>query len=115
MRPRRQGRAERHTRCGYSEATAQGRIYQIIKTPDMRERFQRIANDAALNTNEIIGTLVQQMRFDLADVFPESDFLQPAKRPRTENLTKPHIVTGLDCYQKLTFTARRTCQKLSKT
>jgi hypothetical protein len=30
--------------AGYSEATAQGRIYQIIKTPDMRERFQRIAS-----------------------------------------------------------------------
>jgi hypothetical protein len=30
--------------AGYSEATAQGRIYQIIKTPDMRESFQRIAN-----------------------------------------------------------------------
>ena len=55
--------------AGYSEATAQGRIYQIIKTPDMRERFQRIANDAAVNTNEIIGTLVQQMRFDIADMF----------------------------------------------
>lgn len=65
--------------AGYSEATAQGRIYQIIKSPDMRERFRRIANDAALDTNEIIVTLVQQMRFDLADLFPEGDFLQRAK------------------------------------
>jgi hypothetical protein len=45
-----------------------------------RERFKRIANDAALDTNEIIGTLVQKMGFDIADLFPESDFLQRAKQ-----------------------------------
>jgi hypothetical protein len=44
------------------------------------KRFRRIANDAALDTNEIISTLVQQTRFDVADLFPESDFLQQAKR-----------------------------------
>jgi len=86
--------------AGYSEATAQGRIYQIIKTSDMRERFQRIANDAAVNTNEIIGTLVQQMRFDIADIFPESDFLQRAKQLGISHLIKKvkvrQVVAGFD-------------------
>ena len=86
--------------AGYSEATAQGRIHQIIKTPDMRERFQRIANDAALDTSEIIGTLVQQIRFDLADLFPESDFLQRAKRLGISHLIKKikvrQVVAGFD-------------------
>jgi hypothetical protein len=47
-----------------------------------------LRNDAALNTNEIIGTLVQQMRFDLADLFPESDFLQRAKELGVSHLIK---------------------------
>ena len=86
--------------AGYSEATVEGRIYQIIKTPDMRERFQRIANDAALNTNEIIGTLVQQMPFDIADLFPESDFLQRGKPLGISHLIKEvkvrQVVVGFD-------------------
>lgn len=86
--------------AGYSEATAQGRIYQIIKTPDMRERFKRIANDAAIDTSEIIGTLVKQMRFDIADLFPESDFMQQAKQLGISHLIKKvkvrQVVAGFD-------------------
>jgi hypothetical protein len=71
-----------------------------MKTPDMRERFQRIANDASLDTNETIGTLVQQMRFDIADLFPESDFLQRAKHLGVSHLIKKvkvrQVIAGLD-------------------
>jgi hypothetical protein len=66
----------------------------------MRERFKRIANDAAIDTNEIIGTLVQQMRFDIAGLFPESDFLQQAKQLGISHLIKKvkvrQVVAGFD-------------------
>ncbi len=68
--------------AGYSETTVEGRIYQIIRTPDMRDRFRRIANAAALDVNEIIGTLVQQMRFDLIAIFTQ---------PRSMGLRKQQV------------------------
>ena len=64
----------------------------------MRERFRQIAKAAALDTNEIIGTLVQQMR--LADLFPESNFLQRAKQLGISHLIKKvkirQVVAGFD-------------------
>ncbi len=58
-----------------------------MKSQDMRERFRRIAN-AALDTNEIIGTLVQHIRFDLAAVLPDVPLLQGAKRLGVSNSIK---------------------------
>lgn len=86
--------------AGYSKTTAQGRIYQIIKTRDMRERFRRIANATTLDTNEIIGTLVQHMRFDLADVLPDVPLLQRAKQLGISHSSKKikvrQIVAGFE-------------------
>ena len=62
--------------AGYSEATAQGRIYQII-CASVSVELPTVPHSIL---NEIIGTLVQPKRFDIADLFPESDFLQQAKR-----------------------------------
>jgi hypothetical protein len=86
--------------AGYSKNTANGRIYQIMDTPDMRERFRSRVKDAGLDVNEITGTLVQHMRGDLADVFPESPVLQRAKEKGISHLIKKvkarQIVAGID-------------------
>lgn len=80
--------------AGYSEKSAKGTIYRLIKSPEteakINEGLKRLRlNDkkimprfelSSFNTDEIIGTLVGQMRGDLAFVLPESPILRRASR-----------------------------------
>lgn len=53
-----------------------------------------------MDVDEITGTLVQHMRFDLADVLPENEILQRAKRLGISHLIKKvktrQVVCGFD-------------------
>jgi hypothetical protein len=66
--------------AGYSKSTCEGKIYQIMQSPTIKECIRARVKAAQLETDEIIGTLVQYMRFDLADLFPDDPLLQRAKQ-----------------------------------
>jgi len=51
-----------------------------MKSHYVQERIQAHLEAANLNTDEIIGTMVSQMRGDLADVLPENPILKAAKK-----------------------------------
>lgn len=86
--------------AGYSESTCEGRIYQIMDSPDMQARIQRHVEAAGIKTDEVIGTLVTVMRGDIADIFPESPILQRAKQKGVSHLIRKikarRIVAGFD-------------------
>lgn len=66
--------------AGYSKSTCEGKIYQIMDSPKIKECIRERVEAAKLETDEIIGALVQYMRFDLADLFPADPLLRRAKQ-----------------------------------
>ena len=80
--------------AGYSEKSAKGTIYRLIKSPETKRKINEDLKRArlndkkvekgfesiSLNTDEFIGTLVGQMRGDLAFVLPESPLLRRASK-----------------------------------
>lgn len=90
--------------AGYSEKTVAGKVYQIMDTPAMQRRIERTIALAQLQTDEIIGRQVGMMRMDIADLFPDDEFLQKAqKRGISQNIKKvkrERIIVGYDGPEK---------------
>src|SRR5882672_11269978 len=86
--------------AGYSENTAKGKIYQMMDSREYNTAIKRHLEAANLDTAETIGILVSQMRGDIADFFPDDEFLQRAKQLGISQLIKKikrrPIVAGLD-------------------
>lgn len=86
--------------AGYAESTLEGRIYQIIEMPEYKARIQAHIDAAGLDTNEIIGTLVSQMRLDMAPLFPDDPFWQRASQLGISHLIRRYkrrpVVAGFD-------------------
>jgi O-phosphoseryl-tRNA(Cys) synthetase len=80
--------------AGYSATTAEGKIYQLINSPAYKDRIQRHIEAAQIDTNEIIGVLVAQMRFDMADLFVNDEFWSRAKELGTSHLIKKYKRTS---------------------
>lgn len=86
--------------AGYAESTLQGRIYQIEKSPEYKARIASLIEAADLNTKEIIGTLVSQMRLNMAPLFPGDPFWERAAELGISHLIKKHkrrpVMVGFD-------------------
>src|SRR5215213_1504784 len=86
--------------AGYSKSTCEGKIYQIMDSPKIKECIRRRVEAAKLETDEIIGALVQYMRFDLADLFPADPLLQRAKElgisQNIKKVKRRPVVAGYD-------------------
>jgi len=87
--------------AGYSEKSAKGTIYRLLKSTEIKEKsyegfksirprkeIEESSKSVSLNTDEIIGTLVTQMRGDLAFILPESPFLKRASERGVSHLIK---------------------------
>jgi hypothetical protein len=86
--------------AGYSENTLKGKIYDIVESAEYQATIQARIAIAQIQTDEIIGVLVSHMRGDIADFFPEDDFLQEAKKRGISHLIKKvkrrPVVAGFD-------------------
>lgn len=86
--------------AGYPDSVCKGKIYQIIDTPEYKEAIERHIKLSRIDTNEIIGRSVGSMRMDLADLFPDDEVLQRAKRLGiSQNIKKVKrrlIIVGFD-------------------
>lgn len=93
--------------AGYSPRTCEAKIYQIMESPEVKSRIQAHIERANLQIEETIGTLVHQMRFDVADFFPGDELLQRAKLQGISHLIKKikrrPVVAGFDADQKPIF------------
>lgn len=94
--------------AGFSAKTAEGKIYQMIRdSPEYQAAIEAIKKSAHLDTDEIIGTLVEQMRFDLADLFPEDELMQRAKdlgiSRQIKKIKRIPTLAGYDEEQKPVF------------
>lgn len=94
--------------AGFSESTAEGKIYQIVNSPAYKARVQQAIADARLMTEEITGTAVGVMRMDIADLFPDDEFLQEAQRrgvshniKKIRRSPKFGTITAVECYSKM--------------
>jgi phage terminase small subunit len=66
--------------AGYSRGSIRGTVYRIMKSPYVRSRIEAHLEAANLNTDEIIGGYVSQMRCDIADLIPDCDILIAAQQ-----------------------------------
>jgi phage terminase small subunit len=88
-------------KAGYSESVARVDVYRILAKPSVRERIEARMRDAEVTTNEIIGTLVSQMRGDFADILPEDEFFKKCRENGVSHLIKEvettkHVLAGED-------------------
>lgn len=65
--------------AGYSKSFAHVDVYRTLAKPSILKRIQERRDEAHVETKEIIGTLTSQMRGDLADLFPDDEFLKKAR------------------------------------
>lgn len=87
--------------AGYSNATASsGKVSQIWNSPHVQARIERLRLSSHIQNDEIVGTLVEQMRCDIAEFFPDDPFLQRAKELGISHLIKKikrrPVIAGFD-------------------
>lgn len=66
---------------------------QNLAKLNIQERIQARIRDAQIDTNEIVGTLVSQMRGDFGDILPEDAFIQQVKASGHSHLLKEVEIT----------------------
>jgi hypothetical protein len=74
--------------AGYSEKTAKGTIYRLIKSSGIQNNAQPVVKPIEISREEIIGTLIGQMRGDLAWVLPQSPITKRASELGISHLVK---------------------------
>lgn len=82
--------AEAAREAGYSKKTARLSAHKNITKYNIQEKIQERINEAKIETNEIIGTLVSQMRGDLTDLIDETTdpYIQFLKQSGKSHLIK---------------------------
>lgn len=81
------GNATRAARAaGYKHPNKRG--FENVVKSGIQERIQKRIEEAKVQTNEVIGTLVSHMRGDLAEVLPDNEFLSRAKAAGLSHLVK---------------------------
>lgn len=81
------GNATRAAReAGYKHPNVQGA--RMLVNVSIQERIKQRLEDSKIQTNEVIGTLASQMRADMADILPNNEVLQEAKRAGLSHLIK---------------------------
>lgn len=79
--------------AGYSDSYSRVNVYRELAKASTQERIRERLQEAQVDTNEIIGTLVSHMRGDLADVIPDEEILKSAKERGVSHLIKELKVT----------------------
>jgi hypothetical protein len=74
--------------AGYSDSYARVDVYRALTHPDIRQRIEARIQEAQVDSDEVIGTLVSHMRADLADILPENEILQRAREAGFSHLIK---------------------------
>ena len=64
--------------AGYSEKTANEQGSQNLAKLSIQERVRARVAEAGVQTNEVIGTLVSQMRADIAEILPDNPIVAAA-------------------------------------
>jgi phage terminase small subunit len=87
--------------AGYSPKVAAEVGCENLRKSNIRERIEARMRDAEVTTNEIIGTLVSQMRGDFADILPEDEFFKKCRENGVSHLIKEvettkHLIPGED-------------------
>lgn len=82
--------------AGYAPNSARQTANELLTNPDIQKRIQARLRDANVRPKEVLGTLVSQMRGDIADVLPESDILQRAQEKGIS-----HLIRKVKVKQKL--------------
>jgi hypothetical protein len=74
--------------AGYSNSYARVDVYRALAHPDIRQRIEARIQEAQVDSDEVVGTLVSHMRADLADILPENEILQRARDAGFSHLIK---------------------------
>lgn len=74
--------------AGYSDSYARVDVYRVLASPSVQERIQARIDEAQIDSDEVLGTLVSHMRADLADIFPDNEILQRARQQGVSHLIK---------------------------